>query len=135
MSWELLKQAYGEEILALGLDEHALGVYRVLCNCHNSETGRCDPSAETVAAMLNIGKRTVERAYASLRATGLIVTGQKHDRRGYVAPGLNFTILTASQALRPDRLTGGADAVPQAEQWESGREPGNEPGGSSRPDS
>ena len=113
MSFELLAQAYGPDVLTLGLDEHALGVYRVLCNAHNAKTGRCDPSTATIAAQLAVSTKTVERALHALRTAKLIETTRKHDRRGYLG-GLTFTLLTVPQSVRPNRLTVGSGADSQS---------------------
>lgn len=43
-----------------------------LCNCHNDETGRCDPSQTYLSERTNMGERTVRRHLLSLEKRGKI---------------------------------------------------------------
>jgi hypothetical protein len=55
----------------------------VLADCHNSETGRCDPSIEFIAERALMSRRTVERCLTRLETLGLLVRKQRADSNGF----------------------------------------------------
>ena len=53
-----------------------------LAFCHNSKTGRCDPSATTIGEMTHFGKASVRRALDALKEKNYIswISGGKGKR-------------------------------------------------------
>lgn len=80
MSVESLRWAYTTR--GLHLSQHAL--LTCLCWHHNADTGRCDPSQQTLAEETGMDARTVRSATAALVAAGLIVPERHaHQRLTY----------------------------------------------------
>jgi len=73
-------QASHWAILQLPESAHEKAVLMVLADFHNSETGRCDPSAITVAELCRCNERTARRCLESLQAQEFIWM-EKRDRR------------------------------------------------------
>jgi hypothetical protein len=55
----------------------------ILADCHNSETGRCDPSIDFIAERALMSRRTVERCLSRLETLGLVARKQRSDAKGF----------------------------------------------------
>ena len=64
MSYEYSKAVYWSVRDTSSTEQSVLAA---LAFCHNSKTGRCDPSASTLSDMTHFGRASVNRALASLR--------------------------------------------------------------------
>ena len=82
--------------LGPGVSSAAKLVLLALANRHNWETGRCDPSVQTIADDLGLDDRTVRRGLRQLEEAGSIRTehrvartgrGQKNRRNRYELVG------------------------------------------------
>ena len=61
---------------------HQKMVLIVLADCHNAESGRCDPSIEFIAEKSFMSRRTVERALVRLEELGLVTRKGRVDQKG-----------------------------------------------------
>lgn len=57
-------------------------VLLALANRHNQETGRCDPSIETIAKDVAVSPRSVQNGLRELEAVKAIVTVERKQRTG-----------------------------------------------------
>lgn len=55
----------------------------VLADCHNSETGRCDPSIDFIATKSLLSRRTVERSLSGLESLGIITRKRRANKDGF----------------------------------------------------
>ena len=54
-----------------------------LADCHNSQTGRCDPSIMRLAQVCHMSERTVIRHLSQLEELGLIERKRRFDEHGH----------------------------------------------------
>jgi hypothetical protein len=94
MSIEKSKQA---KKIRVG-NHYAKVILLYLADCHNSETGRCDPTQETIAADLETSRDSVIRGLGLLDDLGLI-SRVKIREAGRVV-GTNFDLLLSSTRQR-----------------------------------
>lgn len=73
-----------------------------LADCHNRDTGRCDPSLATLAEIGLCSQRTAMRAIESLQDQGLIVAHKRAGKRTRFA--LSIT-KTPDTHVTPDKLS------------------------------
>lgn len=57
-------------------------VLLALANRHNQETGRCDPSIQTIASDIGISARSVQNGLRELELAKVIVTVERRARTG-----------------------------------------------------
>ena len=62
-------------------------VLAALAFCHNSKTGRCDPSTTTISEMTHFGVASVNRALVSLKEKNYIswISGRNSKKGGAVS--------------------------------------------------
>lgn len=63
------------------LPPRAVAVYQYLLNRADKE-GQCWPAVPTIARDLKLSEKTVRRAIADLKRTGLLMTEQRYRRNG-----------------------------------------------------
>jgi DNA-binding transcriptional regulator YhcF (GntR family) len=54
----------------------------ILADCHNAESGRCDPSIDYLADKTKLSRRSVERAISGLEKAGLLSRKQRSNGAG-----------------------------------------------------
>jgi DNA-binding transcriptional ArsR family regulator len=81
MSFTAFKNAM-QNISMASVSPCAKLVFVGLSNRHNQETGRCDPSVETIAGDLGISERSVRNGLRELEKNGLITTTHRTRRTG-----------------------------------------------------
>jgi DNA-binding transcriptional MocR family regulator len=81
MSFTAIRSAL-HNIKGTSLSPSAKLVLIALANRHNQETGRCDPSIDTIAEDMALSERSVRSAIRELEKEGLISTTHRVRRTG-----------------------------------------------------
>jgi hypothetical protein len=77
--WRLLQRAIADRQLS----PTAKIVLAVLLECHNGETGRCDPSVDFIAARVDRGRRQVSEALGELIDAGYVLQQRRRGSSAY----------------------------------------------------
>lgn len=103
-----------------------------LAECHNGETGRCDPGIAHLRRLTELGERAIRTALAGLADDGIIGRERKRGSHGhlgtyrYTFPGLPARAAARQPASDAARQPAPGAAQNQEENLEPGRgEPGN----------
>lgn len=137
MSWKALGWAWSQEMPAT-----IKMTLLAIADCHNEETGRCDPSLAYIGKKAGLGRSSVSASLKSLKDAGLIRIAQNKREDG--------SLTSSSYSLTMDRIHQADGGSPgngqgQSSQWtgvvhqvdggspasglqEPGIEPGKEPG-------
>jgi DNA-binding MarR family transcriptional regulator len=90
----------------------------ILADCHNADTGRCDPSIEFIAARAKISRRSVERAIDGLESLGLLKRKQRSNRDGLKTSNSYVLAISDASESRIDASHSRIRCVTQAE-WDA----------------
>ncbi len=81
---------------------HQRLVLIILADCHNAESGRCDPSIAFVAERSMLSRRSVERCLAQLEERGLITRQERYEEGvGQTSNSYRLNIATPTPESRP----------------------------------
>jgi hypothetical protein len=102
MSYEYSKVVYWQVHDTTPTEQSVLAA---LAFCHNSKTGRCDPSATTIGEMTHFGKSSVRRALDTLKEKNYIswISGGKGKRNE--SNSNKYTLYLSDQPSHSDTLT------------------------------
>ena len=102
MSYEYSKVVYWQVHDTTPTEQSVLAA---LAFCHNSKTGRCDPSATTIGEMTHFGESSVRRALDALKEKNYIswISGGKGKRNE--SNSNKYTLYLSDQPSHSDTLT------------------------------
>lgn len=102
MSYEYSKVVYWQVHDTTPTEQSVLAA---LAFCHNSKTGRCDPSATTIGEMTHFGESSVRRALDALKEKNYIswISGGKGKRNE--SNSNKYTLYLSGQPSHSDTLT------------------------------
>lgn len=102
-------------------------VLLALADCHNGQTGRCDPGIEYLSELTELGDRAIRTALAELVEMRIIGRTRKRDGHGHLGTySYTFPLPAHSSSTAPATDAGTPPARGAAQNQEEVLEPGSE---------